>query len=129
MVIKIGTDICSVDRIARAYDRFGERFLRRILTDRETKYVLSQPLHTVRRIAGRFAAKEAASKTLGTGWYGVGWKEIEIVRFGSGEPTIQLHGRAIEIAKRRGLAKWEVSMSHENAFATATVLAYGSDGV
>jgi holo-[acyl-carrier protein] synthase len=125
-MIKIGTDICSLQRIANAYERFGKRFLERILTEAEIKYVLSQPPHTVARIAGRFAAKEAASKTLGTGWNGVGWKEIEIVRQASGEPTVRLHGRAIEIAQRRGLEHWEVSVSHEREFATASVLAYGA---
>lgn len=125
MIIKIGTDICSIKRIADAYERFGQKFLERILTEQEIAYVLSSPAHTVTRVAGRFAAKEAASKTLGTGWHGLAWKEVEIVRLPSGEPTLRLHGRAIEIAKRRGLSRWEVSMSHEREFATSTVLGYG----
>lgn len=124
-MIKIGTDICSIDRIAAAYARFGDRFLRRILTEREIKYVLSNPKHTTARLAARFAAKEAAAKTLGTGWYGLAWKEIEVVRLPSGEPTIELHGRAIPLAAKRGLQKWELSMSHERSYATASVLAYG----
>jgi len=127
MIIKIGTDICSIKRIADAYERFGQKFLERILTEQEIAYVLSAPPHTVTRLAGRFAAKEAASKTLGTGWHGLGWKEVEIVRLPSGEPTLRLHGRAIEIAKRRGLSRWEVSMSHEREFAMSTVLGYGDE--
>jgi holo-[acyl-carrier protein] synthase len=123
-VIKIGTDICSIARITSAYQRFGERFLDRILTQQEKRYVLSKPRQAMARLAGRFAAKEAASKALGTGWYGVSWKEIEVVRLASGEPTLHLHGRAIAIAKRRGLESWEVSISHEREFATASVLAY-----
>lgn len=122
--MKIGTDICSLKRIALAYERFGQRFLRRILTEQEMKYVLSQPLHTVARLAGRFAAKEAASKALGTGWHGVGWKEIEVIRQASGEPRLFLHGRAAAIAEKRGLKHWEVSISHEREFATASVIAY-----
>jgi holo-[acyl-carrier protein] synthase len=127
LLIKIGTDICSVRRIAAVYERYSIRFLEKIMTEQERFYVLSQPPHTVARIAARFAAKEAAAKTLGTGWNGVGWKEIEIVRKSSGEPGILLHGRAIDIAKKRGLTRWEVSLSHERDFATASVLAYGDD--
>lgn len=126
-MIKIGTDICSVRRIADAYERHGERFLRRILTDHEIKYVLSAPLHTIPRIAGRFAAKEATSKVLGTGWYGLDWKDVEIVHQPSGEPMVRLHGRAIAIAARRGLSTWEVSVSHEREFAVAMVLGYGKE--
>lgn len=126
-MIKIGTDICSVKRIEAAYERFGQRFLERILTEEEMRYVLSQPPHTVARLAGRFAAKEAASKTLGTGWHGVHWKEIEILRKPSGEPEIRLHGRAIEVAKKRGLDHFDVSVSHEREYATASVLAYSDD--
>lgn len=126
MTIKVGTDICSVERIAKAYERFGKRFLMKIFTEREITYILSAPLHTVTRIAGRFAAKEAAAKALGTGWYGLAWKEIELIRQPSGEPSLLLHGRAIEIAKKRGLVNFEVSISHEQQFATATVIACSS---
>ncbi len=127
MLLKVGTDICSVKRIRAAYERFGERFLDRILTAQEKRYVLSQPRHLFGRLAGRFAAKEAASKALGTGWYGVGWKDFEIVRLASGEPTIKLHGRAIEIAKQKGLSDWVLSISHEHEFATSTVIAQSSN--
>jgi holo-[acyl-carrier protein] synthase len=124
-VIKIGTDICSIPRISAAYERFGERFLDRILTAQEKRYVMSQARQSMSRLAGRFAAKEAASKALGTGWHGLYWKEVEVVRLPSGEPTLRLHGRAVEIAKRRGLERFEVSISHEREFATATVVAHG----
>lgn len=123
-MIKIGTDICSISRITKTYERYGEKFLKRILTDAEIKYVLSNPTHTITRIAGRFAAKEAAAKALGTGWSGVGWREVEIVRQPSGEPTIVLHGRAKVVADNRNLQHWEVSISHEREFAVASVLAY-----
>ncbi len=125
-MIKVGTDICSLDRISDAYARFGKRFLERILTDGEIDYVLSHPRHTVGRLAGRFAAKEAASKALGTGWHGVGWKEIEITKQRSGAPGLVLHGRAKSIADRQHLDCWEVSLSHEKDYATACVLAYSS---
>lgn len=123
-MIKIGTDICNVRRVSRAYSRFGRRFLNRILTPSEIAYVTSQPRHTVDRIAGRFAAKEAAVKALGTGWRGVSWKEIEITREKSGRPTITLHGRAARIASEFHLDHWEVSLSHDTDYAQATVIAY-----
>lgn len=111
-------------RIAAAYEKYGLRFAHRILTESELRYVLSEPRHTVARLAGRFAAKEAASKALGTGWHELSWKEVEISRLPTGEPKIILHGRAAGLAERRGLKHWEVTVSHERAFATATVLAY-----
>lgn len=124
MTIKIGTDICSTSRVAAAYEKFGDRLLRRILTDDEISYVLSAPKHTVSRLAGRFAAKEAAAKTLGTGWSGLDWKEVEVIHKPSGEPGLKLHGRAINLAERRQLKHWEVTISHEKEYACATVLAH-----
>ena len=124
MKIKIGTDICSLARIAAAYEKYGMRFANRILTESEVRYVMSEPRHVIARLAGRFAAKEAASKALGTGWHELSWKEVEIDRLKSGEPQVVLHGRAVDIAARRGLKHWEVTVSHEREFATATVLAY-----
>ena len=125
-MIKIGTDICSVTRIAQAYEKFGQRFLERILTPSEMSYVISHPHHLAGRLAGRFAVKEAASKVLGTGWQGVGWKEIEVVKHRSGAPSLKLHGRAQTLAAELGLAHWEVTISHEREFATAFVLAHSS---
>ncbi|MBI4533848.1 MAG: holo-ACP synthase [Candidatus Melainabacteria bacterium] len=125
-MIRIGTDICSIERISSAYDRFGSRFLGRILTASETEYVVSQPAQLASRLAGRFAAKEAAAKALGTGWRGVAWREIEIIHNASGAPGLRLHGRAETLAESRGLKCWEVSVSHDRDYATAFVLAYGN---
>jgi holo-[acyl-carrier protein] synthase len=123
-LIKIGTDICSVNRVTQVYERFGERFLDRILTDSEKRYVLKHPVHTPGRLAARFAVKEAASKALGTGWSGISFKEIEVVKQQSGEPALALHGRAKAVAEKNGLTNWQVSLSHEKEFATAVVLAH-----
>ena len=125
MIIKIGTDICSIERVRKTYEKFGTRFVERILTPSERSYVLSKPAQTAARFAARFAAKEAASKVLGTGWNGVGWQEIEVIKHASGAPALQLHGRAAERAKRLGLTTFEVSLSHEREFATAFVVGYG----
>src|ERR1043166_7490405 len=115
-MIKIGTDICSVSRISQAYEKYGDRFLKRILTKDEMDYVLSHPIQLAGRLAGRFAVKEAATKVLGTGWYGVGWKEIEVVKHPSGAPSLRLHGRAQALAGKLGLSFWEVTLSHEREF-------------
>jgi holo-[acyl-carrier protein] synthase len=125
--IKIGTDICSIARVTRAWQRFGQRFLERTLTAHEIAYVLAHPAHTPSRLAARLAAKEAASKALGTGWRALSWKEIEVVHLPSGAPALALSGRAEKLARDKGLAHWEVSLSHEREFAIATVLAYSGD--
>lgn len=125
MIIKVGTDICSITRVSNTYAKYGERFVERILTADEKAYVLSKPVHLAQRLAARFAAKEAASKVLGTGWYGLSWKEIEVTKHSSGAPALKLHGRAVELAKQLGLTDFEVSMSHEKEFATAFVVGYG----
>jgi holo-[acyl-carrier-protein] synthase len=122
---KVGSDICSIKRVEDVYSRYGEKFLDRILTAAEKAYALSRPKDFLARVAGRFAAKEATSKVLGTGFSGVGWKDIEVVRMSTGEPTIKLHGRAIAVAERRGLKNFELTMSHEKEYAIAFVLGYG----
>lgn len=122
--MRVGVDICSVGRITDVYERYGERFLRRVLTEGEIAYVKSAEKHTAVRIAARFAAKEAVVKVLGTGWIGVGWQEVELVRLPSGEPRVKLHGRAMQRAEHLGLSQFEVSMSHEKEYAVAFVVAY-----
>lgn len=124
---KIGSDICSIRRIEEVYDKFGERFLDRILTPQEKSYVLSrkQKDDKLARLAGRFAAKEATSKVLGTGFIGVSWKEIEVLRLPSGAPQLCLSGRAQERAQDLKLNHFELTMSHEKDYAIAFVLGYG----
>ena len=123
-VLKIGTDICSLARIEKAYKKFGQRFLEKVLTENEIEYVTSAPKHLISRLAVRFAAKEACVKALGTGWYGVGFQEIEIGRKKTGEPLVILHNRADQKARELGLSKFQVSLSHEKDFAVAFVVAY-----
>ena len=121
--IQIGTDICQINRIKSAYKRFGKRFLERILTEKELKYVTSNKKNLIPRLAGRFAAKEAASKVLGTGFKGVYFKEVEILRENSGAPKIILHKRAKAKAKKLRLTNFATSISHERDFALAMVVA------
>jgi holo-[acyl-carrier protein] synthase len=126
LIIKVGTDICSIARVSSTYSKYGERFVERICTEDERQYVMSRPVHVASRLAARFAAKEAASKVLGTGWHGLSWKEIEVTKHPSGAPSLKLHGRAVQLAERLGLTTFEVSLSHEKEFATAFVVGYGN---
>ena len=87
---ELGVDIIKVERIRDALTRFGARFAGRVLTATEAAYVRDRP----ETFAGRWAAKEAVSKVLGLGVRGVGWREIEIVRLPTGQPSVQLHDRA-----------------------------------
>jgi holo-[acyl-carrier protein] synthase len=116
---ELGIDIVSVPRIAATLERFGERFLNRVLTDRERRYVRNRPP----TLAGRWAAKEAVSKVLGLGVRGIGWREIEIERLPTGQPAVRLAGRAARRAEQLGMGRIAVSISHEADFAVA--IAFG----
>ena len=116
---ELGIDIIKVERIVQALARFGRRFPKRILTDAEDAYVRDRP----ENLAGRWAAKEAVSKVLGLGVRGVGWREIEIVRLPTGQPTVQLHDRALRRAEQLGMERIAVSISHERDYAVA--IAFG----
>ncbi len=116
---ELGIDIIKVDRIRAALERHGERFPRRILTAAEDAYVRGRP----ENLAGRWAAKEAVSKVLGLGVRGVGWREIEIVRLPTGQPTVRLHDRALRRADQLGMERIAVSISHERDYAVA--IAFG----
>ena len=116
---ELGIDIIKIERIAATLRRFGDRFSRRVLTDGEQRYVRGRP----QNFAGRWAAKEAVSKVLGLGVRGVGWRDIEIARLPTGQPSVRLHGRARERAEQLGMGRVAVSISHEDDFAVA--IAFG----
>ncbi|OGI18573.1 MAG: holo-[acyl-carrier-protein] synthase [Candidatus Melainabacteria bacterium RIFCSPHIGHO2_02_FULL_34_12] len=124
-IVKIGTDICQLNRVKSVYKKYGKRFLTRILTENEIKYITSNKKNLINRLAGRFAAKEATSKVLGTGLRGVYFKEIEILREPSGAPKLILHKRALQKAREKHLVDFEVSISHEKDFAIAIVIGIG----
>ena len=120
----IGIDLIEVDRIQKLLDRFGERFLNRVFTEGERAYSFRRR-YPAQHLAARFAAKEGVLKALGVGLsLGVAWREIEVVRLKSGQPTIQLTGRTLEIAQRRGVQKVIVSLSHLKSLAAASVEAW-----
>jgi len=122
MIVGIGLDLAEVDRIEKAIARFGERFLRRVYTDAERRYCESKP-NKFERFAGRFAAKEAAMKAIGTGWkQGVAWREFEVMRSPSGQPVMIFHGKAGAIAMQLGVKRALVTISHSKQTAIAQVL-------
>jgi holo-[acyl-carrier protein] synthase len=122
MIVGLGIDIAEVDRVKAAIERHGERFLRRIYTDAEIRYCESKA-NKFERFAGRFAAKEAAMKAIGTGWKGgVAWREFEVVREPSGRPTVRFHGKAAEFAQRLGARRASLSISHTEQQAIAQVI-------
>jgi holo-[acyl-carrier protein] synthase len=116
---ELGLDIIRVDRIREALERFGERFVERVLTPAEARYVRGRP----ETFAGRWAAKEAVSKVLGLGVRGIGWRDIEIERLPTGQPAVRLHGRAAARADQLGLDRVAVSITHEREYALA--IAFG----
>lgn len=122
MIAGIGVDLCEVDRIEAAIARHGERFLSRIYTEAERAYCDSK-LNRMERYAGRFAAKEAAMKAIGTGWRrGVAWRDFEVTRVASGQPVMVFHGAAEKIAAGLGVTRALVSITHTKSMAMAQVV-------
>ena len=122
MIKGIGTDLIELERIERVYHGQKERFLHRLFTETERAYI-SRWRDPVPRIAGRFAAKEAVMKALGTGWAdGVRWRDIEVVRRSGGKPDVLLHGRCREIFESLGASRIHCSITHSRHSAMAVVI-------
>jgi len=122
LIVGLGVDIAEVDRVKAAIERRGEPFLRRVYTPREIAYC-ERFKNKFERYAGRFAAKEAAMKALGTGWRsGVRWVDLEVVREKSGRPTMTLSGEAGKIAKRLGVKHISLSITHTETQALAQII-------
>jgi holo-[acyl-carrier protein] synthase len=118
----MGVDITEVERIQAAIERHGEPFLRRLYTEKEREYC-EQFKNKYERYAGRFAAKEAAMKALGTGWRrGVRWVDLEVVRENSGRPGLVLSGEAAKIARQLGVQHIALSITHTANQALAQVI-------
>jgi len=119
-MLTTGVDIIEIPRIKQVLDRYGQRFLKRVFTPDEIAYCRGRAPN----LAGRFAAKEATMKALGTGVRGVSWKDIEVVRAESGAPSMKLHGRAEKRAERLKVGEISVSISHSREYAVAFVVAH-----
>jgi holo-[acyl-carrier protein] synthase len=122
MIVGTGIDITEVERIAAAIQRFGRRFLERIFTPDEIRYCDSKA-NKAERYAGRFAAKEAAMKALGTGWSrGVTWRDVEVCRVPGGRPTLAFHNKAAEFLRQLGATRAQLSITHTGRIAMAQVI-------
>jgi holo-[acyl-carrier protein] synthase len=123
-ILGLGFDATDIPRVKVAFERYGDRFLRRVFTDGEIAYC-TQRRNPVPHLAGRFAAKEAAMKALGTGHSrGVLWKDIEVFRT-FGPPQLRLHGGAAERAARMNVRSSLLTITHSDALAMAQVLLLG----
>jgi holo-[acyl-carrier protein] synthase len=126
--ISIGTDIVYIPRIQGAMERFGDRFLKRVYapseqeTYRATLKSRSPKEPAIAYLAGRWAAKEAVVKALGTGWTGIDYIDIEICRHASGIPQVVLHRAAAAYALQQGKPQWQISVSHDHEYAIASAL-------
>ena len=118
-MISVGIDAVEIRRVANVYEKFGERFLRRVYTDREAARYRGR----INELAARFAAKEAVSKALGTGLHGISWRDIEIMPDPRGKPLVFLSGRASRRAEELGLREFAVSLTHTQELAMAFVVA------
>jgi holo-[acyl-carrier protein] synthase len=126
-VVGIGTDIVECLRIAQMIERHGELFISRVYTEQEIEYCQCRKQST-QHFAGRWAAKEAVLKALGTGWRrGISWRDVEVRNDPSGKPTIALRGGARDVVEERGIAEMLISISHCRSHATAYALALGKD--
>ncbi len=127
-IIGHGIDIVDTARVARLLDEHDERFTSRCFTEAELAYV-GDKRKRIHHLAGRFAAKEAILKALGTGWRGgILWTDAEIIREPSGQPRVVLHGKCKEIADQLGIDQWWVSISHISTHATASAIAISTAG-
>jgi holo-[acyl-carrier protein] synthase len=126
MILGIGIDIIEVARIQASHERFGERFLNRILLPNEISYCLSHKAPGP-FLAARFAAKEAISKAFGTGIGAqLGWQDMEVGRKESGEPFVILHERGRKLLQARGGRSVLVSLSHTQTYAAAVAVLEGA---
>ena len=120
-IIGLGLDATDIDRISDTIERYGERFVRRIFTDAEIAYCTRRRVPAI-HFAGRFAAKEAAMKALGTGHsQGVLWRDVEILRHG-GPPQLQFHGGAGRRFAAMGGRSALLTITHSDSLAMAQVL-------
>ena len=118
-LLGIGTDIIGCDRIAQMLEKHGDVFLQKVFTPREIEYCSARKA-AHQHYAGRWAAKEAVLKVLGTGWAkGIQWTDVEVINEASGAPTLLLANRAAEIALAQGIRTVQISISHCKEYATA----------
>ena len=118
-----GIDIVETARIRQLVENHGPHFLDRVFTAAEQDYCARNPKRYFEHLAGRFAAKEAVLKVLGTGWRGgIAWTDVEVTKASSGQPKIVLTGESARIAAELGISRWHISISHIETHATASAI-------
>lgn len=120
-VLRSGVDLLEVERLNQLNTGVKPRFLARVFTPRELEICGDSEIS----LGGRFAAKEAVSKALGSGIGPVSWQEIEILQGEAGEPQLLLHGKALELSNLLGIQSWSISISHTKTLAIAFAVAVG----
>jgi holo-[acyl-carrier protein] synthase len=127
MILGLGSDLIDIRRIEKTLERFGERFIERIFTDEEKRRAERRPFNRAATYAKRFAAKEACSKALGTGFrLGVFWRDLQVTNLSSGQPTLSLSGgaaeRLAEITPQGMKARIDLTMTDDFPLAQAVVI-------
>ena len=122
-IVAHGIDLVDCPRIEQMIQRHGERFIKRVFTDAEQSYARANK-NDVEKLAGRFAAKEAILKLMGTGWRGrIAWTDIEVVNNAAGQPEVTLSGEVKKIAEKLSIKHISVSITHTANFAIASAVA------
>jgi len=122
-IIAHGIDLVDLPRIEEMINRHGERFVNRVFTDAEQAYADANR-DRIEKLAGRFAAKEAVLKLMGTGWRGkIAWTDIEVLNNAAGQPEVSLGGEVKKIANKLGIKHISVSITHTANFAIASAIA------
>ena len=120
-MLRTGIDLIEISRFEDMNPEIRQHFLERVFTPAELAYCGDRANH----LAGRFAAKEAVSKALGSGIGSVAWQEIEVLSAPNGEPDLHLHGEADRLARELGLTEWSLSITHDRSTAAAVAVAVG----
>jgi holo-[acyl-carrier protein] synthase len=120
-IIGLGVDLAEIDRVARVYEKYP-RFLERCFTEHEQEYAL-RFARPARRLAARFAGKEAVMKSMGTGWRRLRWTDIEIT--GGGKPTVRMSGNAARRAEMLGVTEVHITITHTDTTALVMAVAVG----
>jgi len=122
-IVAHGIDLVDCPRIEQMIQRHGERFVNRVFTAAEQAYAQANK-NEIEKLAGRFAAKEAVLKLIGTGWRGkIAWTDIEIINNASGQPGVTINGEVKKIADELGIEHISVSITHTANFAIASAVA------
>lgn len=126
MILAHGIDLVDFSRIEQMIQRHGERFMQRIFTEREQQDA-GKIRNRLEKLSGRFAAKEAILKLIGTGWRdGIAWTDIEVTNDHLGRPLVRLDGKVKEIADQLGITEVSISITHTSNFAIASAVALRS---